>query len=257
MSQKFLKFTSESLSASYIPFHGFWWRIVLPGCPTMQKCCMPWCWIGRAFQKSTVFLKLTAPSEFTSPWNRRRRSCTAADNVRRGYFMSLSSAVWSAERNRALENPHWLRWIIPLMRSWFSQERMAQYRTNKSRKQGVFCPTSAEKTQENIFSHNTSEKRVYAPTEAIKEETSERRKNEYPKQRGCSRNSGIRLRIAGTESASGNSEVLRKRRWQKGICRMEIKEGDFRQCIYIKKPGGLPWSAVLPAFLLPVFNFFH
>ena len=64
-------------------------------------------------------------------------------------------------------------------------------------------------------------------------------KNEYPKQRGCSRNSGIRLRIAGTESASGNSEVLRKRRWQKGICRMESKE-DFRQCIYIKKAGGLP-----------------
>ena len=29
---------------------------------------------------------------------------------------------------------------------------------NKSRKQGVFCPTSAEKTQGNIFSHNTSEK---------------------------------------------------------------------------------------------------
>lgn len=39
------------------------------------------------------FLKLTAPSEFTSPWSRRRRSSTAADNVRRGYFMSLSSAV--------------------------------------------------------------------------------------------------------------------------------------------------------------------
>ena len=72
-------------------------------------------------------------------------------------------------------------------------------------------------------------------------------KNEYPKQRGCNRNSGIRLWIAGTEFASGNSEVLRKRRWQKGICRMESKE-DFRQCIYIKKAGGLPWSAVLPLF---------
>ena len=45
---------------------------------------------------------------------------------------------------------------------------MAQYRTNKGRKQGVFRPTSAEKTQGNIFSHNTSEKRVYAPTEAIR-----------------------------------------------------------------------------------------
>ncbi len=51
---------------------------------------------------------------------------------------------------------------------------------NKGRKQGVFCPTSAEKTQGNIFSHNASEKRVYAPTEAIKEETCERRKSEYP-----------------------------------------------------------------------------
>ena len=38
---------------------------------------------------------------------------------------------------------------------------------------------------------------------------------------------------------------------------MESKEGDFRQCIYIKKPGGLPWSAVLPVSLLPVFNFFY
>ena len=26
---------------------------------------------------------------------------------------------------------------------------------------------------------------------------------------------------------------------KKGICRMESKEGDFRQCIYIKEPGGL------------------
>lgn len=51
---------------------------------------------------------------------------------------------------------------------------------NKGRKQGVFRPTSAEKAQGNIFSHNTSEKRVYAPTEAIKEETSERRKIQYP-----------------------------------------------------------------------------
>ena len=79
---------------------------------------------------------------------------------------------------------------------------------NKGRKQGVFRPTSAEKTQGNIFSHDTSEKRVYAPTEAIKEVPCERRKSEYLKQHGCSRNSGIRLRIAGTESASGNSEVL-------------------------------------------------
>ena len=38
---------------------------------------------------------------------------------------------------------------------------------------------------------------------------------------------------------------------------MESKEGDLRQCIYIKKPGGLPRSAVLPVSLLPVFNFFY
>ena len=45
-------------------------------------------------------------------------------------------------------------------------------------------------------------------TEAIKEALCERRKSEYSKQHGCSRNSRIRLRIAGTESASANSEVL-------------------------------------------------
>ena len=38
---------------------------------------------------------------------------------------------------------------------------------------------------------------------------------------------------------------------------MESKEGDFRQCIYIKKPGGLPIMAILPVSLLPVFNFFY
>lgn len=38
---------------------------------------------------------------------------------------------------------------------------------------------------------------------------------------------------------------------------MESKEGDFRQCIYIRKSGGLPWLAVLPVSLLPVFNFFY
>lgn len=186
-------------------FHGFWWRIVLRIYPTMQKCCMPWCLIGRAFQKSTVFLKLTAPSEFTSPWSRRRRSSTAAGNVRRGYFMSLSSSVWSAARNRDLENPHWLRWIIPLMRSWFSRRKAAQYCPDKGRKRGIFRPTIGAKTQRNIFSLQQRQNGLIRATEAIKEVSCERRKSEYSKQHGCSWNSGIRLWIAGTESASANS----------------------------------------------------
>ena len=38
---------------------------------------------------------------------------------------------------------------------------------------------------------------------------------------------------------------------------MENKEGDFGLRVYIKKAGGLPRSAVLPLFSLPVFNFFN
>ncbi len=38
---------------------------------------------------------------------------------------------------------------------------------------------------------------------------------------------------------------------------MESKEGDFRQCIYIKKAGGVPIMAILPLFSLPVFNFLN
>ncbi len=38
---------------------------------------------------------------------------------------------------------------------------------------------------------------------------------------------------------------------------MESKEGDFGLRVYIKKAGGLPRSAILLLFSLPVFNFFH
>lgn len=51
-----------------------------------------------------------------------------------------------------------------------------QNRPDKGRKQRIFCSTSSEKSQGNIFSHSNSEKRVYASTEVIKEEPSERRK---------------------------------------------------------------------------------
>ncbi len=93
MSQKFLKFTSESLSASYIPFPRFLMEDSLAGLSNDAKVLYALMLVGRAFQKSTVFLKLTIPSGFTLPWNRRRSNCTAADNVRRGFSMSLSLAV--------------------------------------------------------------------------------------------------------------------------------------------------------------------
>ena len=93
MSQKFLKFTSESLSASYIPFPRFLMEDSLAGLSNDAKVLYALMLDRASISKVNGFLKLTAPSEFTSPWNRRRRSCTAADNVRRGYFMSLSSAV--------------------------------------------------------------------------------------------------------------------------------------------------------------------
>ena len=47
---------------------------------------------------------------------------------------------------------------------------------NKSRKQGVFCPTSAEKTQGNIFSLQQRQNGLIRATEAIKEVPCERRK---------------------------------------------------------------------------------
>ena len=38
---------------------------------------------------------------------------------------------------------------------------------------------------------------------------------------------------------------------------MEGNEASVRQSTYIKQPGGLPIKAVLPVFLLPVFNFIY
>ena len=57
---------------------------------------------------------------------------------------------------------------------------MAQYRTNKGRKQGVFRPTSAEKTQGNIFSLQQRQNGLIRATEAIKEVPCERRKTNIP-----------------------------------------------------------------------------
>ena len=37
---------------------------------------------------------------------------------------------------------------------------------------------------------------------------------------------------------------------------MEGKKAIVGQMFYIKRPGGLPQSTVLPGFSLPVFNFF-
>ena len=93
MSQKFLKFTSESLSASYIPFPRFLMEDGLAGLSNDAKVLYALMLDRASISKSMVFSKLTVPSGFTSPWNRRRKSCTAADNVRRGSSVSLSSAV--------------------------------------------------------------------------------------------------------------------------------------------------------------------
>ena len=54
---------------------------------------------------------------------------------------------------------------------------MAQYRTNKGRKQGVFRPTIGAKTQGNIFSLQQRQNGLIRATEAIKEVPCERKTN--------------------------------------------------------------------------------
>lgn len=90
MSQKFFKFTSESLSASYIPFPRFLMEDSLAGLSNDAKVLYALMLDRASISKVNGFLETDGTIRIYFTWNRRRRSCTAADNVRRG-----SSGNWS------------------------------------------------------------------------------------------------------------------------------------------------------------------
>ncbi len=90
----FCKLTTQSPAASYVPLPRFLLQDeALRAISNDAKVLYALLLDRASISRRTATLSRTAPSEFTSPWNRRRRSSTAADNVRRGYFGSLSSAV--------------------------------------------------------------------------------------------------------------------------------------------------------------------
>ena len=142
MSQKFLKFTSESLSASYIPFPRFLMEDSLAGLSNDAKVLYALMLDRASISKVNGFLE--------------------TDGTIRIYF-TVEQAQKKLHRSRqcATRIFHELEFSGLICR----------------KKQGLGKPALITL---NIFSHNTSEKRVYAPTEAIKEETSERRKSQYP-----------------------------------------------------------------------------
>ena len=90
----FCKLTAQSSAASYVPLPRFLLQDeALRDISNDAKVLYALLLDRASISRQNGYVAPDAPSEFTSPWNRRRRSCTAADNVRRGYFMSLSSAV--------------------------------------------------------------------------------------------------------------------------------------------------------------------
>jgi len=93
MEQSFLKFTVDSLSAPYIPFPRFLMEDALAALSHDAKVLYALLLDRTSIPRSMVFSKRTAPSAFTSPWNRRRRSFTAAVSRPPAFSGSWSTAV--------------------------------------------------------------------------------------------------------------------------------------------------------------------
>lgn len=93
MSQKFLKFTSESLSASYIPFPRFLMEDSLADLSDDAKVLYALMLDRASISKVNGFLKTDGTIRIYFTLEQAQTKPTAADNVRRGYFMSLSSSV--------------------------------------------------------------------------------------------------------------------------------------------------------------------
>lgn len=93
MTDNFLRFTVESLSASYIPFPRFLMEDSLANLSNDAKVLYALMLDRANISKANGFIEADGRSVFTSPLNRLRKSCTEVGNVRRGYSRSWSSAV--------------------------------------------------------------------------------------------------------------------------------------------------------------------
>ena len=152
MKQEFCKFTVESLSASYIPFPRFLMEDCFAELTNDAKVLYALCWTEPVFPRLMAIPKRMARSVFISPWNRHRRSCTAADKAWRGYFSSWNSADWSAVESKVLADLRWSRSITLQTQSWYNRRKTANYRQDKGRKSDNLCPTSDANAVGHIFS---------------------------------------------------------------------------------------------------------
>ena len=90
----FCKLTAQSSAASYVPLPRFLLQDeALRDISNDAKVLYALLLDRASISRQNGYVAPDAPSEFTSPWNRRRQSFTAADNVRRGSSGSWSTAA--------------------------------------------------------------------------------------------------------------------------------------------------------------------
>ena len=81
MKQEFCKFTVESLSASYIPFPRFLMEDCFAELTNDAKVLYALMLDRASISKVNGYTEEDGTIRLISPWNRHRRSCTAADKA--------------------------------------------------------------------------------------------------------------------------------------------------------------------------------